>query len=129
MHSRNYSEAVAAVVDEEISKLITEAHQEAFDILTENRDVLDALVVELLERETLDKAEVAAIFEPLRRRTTRPAWTGSDSRIPSTIPPVASIEAARGNGGGFGTGSEGDPEVGTVIGPDTGPDAPGSSDS
>ena len=129
MHSRNYSESVAAIVDEEISKLLTEAHQEAFDILTENRDVLDALVVELLERETLDKAEVAAIFEPLRRRTTRPAWTGSDSRIPSTIPPVASIEAARGNGGGFGTGSEGDPEVGTVIGPDTGPDAPGSSDS
>jgi cell division protease FtsH len=129
MHSRNYSESVAAIVDEEISKLITEAHQEAFDILTENRDVLDALVVQLLERETLDKAEVAAIFEPLRRRTVRPAWTGSDSRIPSTIPPVASIEAARGTEGGWGTGSEGDPEIGTVIGPDTGPDAEGSSDA
>ena len=115
MHARNYSEAVAAIVDEEISKLITEAHQEAFDILTENRDVLDALVVALLERETLDKAEVAAIFEPLRRRNVRPAWTGSNSRIPSTIPPVASIEAARGYGGGWGTGSEGDPEVGPEV--------------
>ena len=43
-HSRNYSEDVAAIVDDEISKLIAYAHQEAFDILVENRDVLDALV-------------------------------------------------------------------------------------
>ena len=92
MHSRNYSEAIAAIVDEEISKLLVTAHQEAFDILTENRDVLDALVVELMERETLDKEAVAEVFRPLRRRAVRPAWTGSDSRIPSTIPPVA-IEA------------------------------------
>jgi len=115
MHSRNYSEAVAAVVDEEISKLITEAHQEAFDILTENRDVLDNLVVQLLERETLDKAEVAEIFEPLRRRKVRPAWTGSDSRIPSTLPPVAG-EAAK-DKGPTSTGAD------TVIAPDSGPDA------
>jgi cell division protease FtsH len=115
MHTRNYSEAIAAIVDEEIANLITEAHQEAFDILTENRDVLDALVVALLERETLDKAEVAEIFEPLRRRTVRPAWTGSDTRIPSTIPPVA-IEAAKGQGI-----SKND--AGAVIAPDTGPDA------
>ncbi|HUS23076.1 MAG TPA: ATP-dependent zinc metalloprotease FtsH [Aeromicrobium sp.] len=115
MHSRNYSEAVAAVVDEEISKLITEAHQEAFDILTENRDVLDNLVVQLLERETLDKAEVAEIFEPLRRRKVRPAWTGSDSRIPSTLPPVAG-EAAK-DKGSTSTGAD------TVIAPDSGPDA------
>ena len=121
MHSRNYSEAIAAIVDEEISNLITEAHQEAFDILTENRDVLDALVVALLERETLDKAEVAEIFEPLRRRTIRPAWTGSDTRLPSTIPPVA-VEAAK-NDASPSTSS------GTVIGPDTGPDAEGSSTS
>jgi cell division protease FtsH len=113
MHSRNYSEAVAAVVDEEISKLITEAHQEAFDILTENRDVLDELVVQLLEKETLDKAEVAAIFEPLRRREVRPAWTGSDTRIPSTIPPVESREPLP-------TPSSN----GQVIAPDSGVDAP-----
>ena len=39
------------------------AHQEAFDILEQNRDVLDALVLELLEKETLDKAQVAEIFD------------------------------------------------------------------
>ena len=90
-HARNYSEAVAAIVDEEINKLISYAHQEAFDILNENRDVLDALVTELLEKETLDKAQVAGIFEPLRRREIRPAWTGSETRVPSTRPPVATI--------------------------------------
>jgi cell division protease FtsH len=87
-HTRNYSEDVAAVVDEETKKLLSNAHQEAFDILEENRDVLDALVLALMEHETLDKAEVAQIFEPLRRRPIRPAWTGSPSREPSRIPPI-----------------------------------------
>src|SRR3712207_253439 len=67
-HTRDYSEDVAAVVDEETKKLLTNAHQEAFDILVENRDVLDELVRALLERETLDKEQVAEVFEPLRRR-------------------------------------------------------------
>jgi cell division protease FtsH len=87
-HTRDYSEDVAAVVDEETKKLLATAHQEAFDILEENRDVLDSLVLALMERETLDKAEVAHVFEPLRRRSVRPAWTGSPDRTPSTIPPV-----------------------------------------
>ncbi|MGN0065617.1 MAG: ATP-dependent zinc metalloprotease FtsH [Nocardioides sp.] len=87
-HQRDYSEDVAAKVDAEVKTLLGNAHQEAFDILVENRDVLDALVLALMDKETLDKEAVAEIFEPLRRRPRRPAWTGSDTRIPSTIPPV-----------------------------------------
>ena len=87
-HGRDYSEEVAAIVDEEVSKLISTAHQEAFDILTENRDVLDDLVRALFEKESLDRAEVAAVFQPLRLWPKRPAWTGSDERVPSMIPPV-----------------------------------------
>ncbi len=98
-HTRNYSEDVAAIVDEETKKLLSTAHQEAFDILEENRDVLDALVLALMEHETLDKAEVAEIFKPLRRRPTRPAWTGSPHREPSQIPPVEVPKAAA-NGAG-----------------------------
>ncbi len=85
---KGYSDRTAAIVDEEVSKLINAAHQEAFDVLAENRDVLDALVVELFEKETLNKEQVAEIFKPLRRRPKRPAWTGSDTRVPSSIPPV-----------------------------------------
>ncbi len=94
-HQRNYSEDVAAIVDEETKKLLAAAHQEAFDILEENRDVLDALVLALMERETLDKAEVAQVFEPLRLRSERPAWTGSPDRNPSNIPPVRIPEKIR----------------------------------
>ena len=119
-HSRNYSEAVAAIVDQEINKLISTAHQEAFDILEHNRDVLDILVVELLEKETLDKAQIARIFEPLRRRDVRPAWTGSETRVPSTLPPVDSPKSSI-NGT---KPVESAKEVGTVIAPDQGPDAP-----
>ncbi|MET0449976.1 MAG: ATP-dependent zinc metalloprotease FtsH, partial [Aeromicrobium sp.] len=114
-HARNYSENVAAIVDDEINKLISYAHQEAFDILHENRDVLDALVTELLEKETLDKAQVAEIFRPLRRREIRPAWTGSDTRVPDTRPPVANIP------GRSYSGENGTP---IVVGPDAGVDAP-----
>ncbi len=111
-HQRDYSESVAAIVDEEIAGLILTAHQEAFDILVDNRDVLDRLVEELLEKETLDKKQVAEIFSALRRREVRPAWTGSDQRVPSDQPPVAVPESTN------------QPETGLVVGPDTGPDAP-----
>ncbi|MAO81458.1 ATP-dependent zinc metalloprotease FtsH [uncultured Nocardioides sp.] len=87
-HSRDYSESVAAIVDEEVKNLLATAHQEAFDILEENRDVLDALVLELLDKETLDKEQIARIFEALRMRPARPAWTGSETRRPSAMPPV-----------------------------------------
>ena len=88
-HQRDYSENVAAKVDAEIRKLIENAHQEAFDILIENRVTLDAMVLQLLEKETLNKEEIAAIFAKVNSWPRRPAWTGSATRIPSSQPPVA----------------------------------------
>ena len=89
-HRKEYSEEVAAAIDEEVRALIEEAHQEAYDILVTNRDVLDHLVLELLDKETLNKSEVEAIFTALDLRQDRPAWTGSARRAPSTRPPVLS---------------------------------------
>ncbi|WP_431035667.1 ATP-dependent zinc metalloprotease FtsH [Streptomyces sp. P6-2-1] len=89
-HQRDYSEEVAALVDEEVKKLIETAHNEAWEILVENRDVLDNLVLALLEKETLGKEEIAEIFAPIVKRPARPAWTGSSRRTPSTRPPVLS---------------------------------------
>ncbi|MFF3910954.1 ATP-dependent zinc metalloprotease FtsH [Streptomyces sp. NPDC001848] len=89
-HQRDYSEEVAALVDEEVKKLIETAHNEAWEILVENRDVLDNLVLALLEKETLGKEEIAEIFAPVVKRPPRPAWTGSSRRTPSTRPPVLS---------------------------------------
>src|ERR687897_415850 len=87
-HVRDYSEEVAAAIDEEVRAFIEAAHQEAFDILSTNREVLDDLVRALFEKETLDREAVAAVFQPLKLWPKRPAWTGSDSRVPSPIPPV-----------------------------------------
>jgi cell division protease FtsH len=102
-HERDYSEDIAGQVDEEVRRLIETAHQEAFDILVENRDILDGLVRALLERETLNKEEVAEVFAPVRKRDRRPAWTGSATRKPSERGPVdtpaKAIEAAPSNGG------------------------------
>jgi cell division protease FtsH len=110
---RNYSEEIAAAVDEEVGKLILNAHQEAFDILVENRTVLDHLVEELLERETLDKGQVARVFAPVRKRPARPAWTGSPTRVPSELPPVKPVPTR-----GQQNGSLQDIIPGGVVGPD-----------
>ncbi len=98
-HQRDYSEEVAALVDEEVKKLIETAHNEAWEILVENRDILDNLVLTLLEKETLGKEEIAELFKHVVKRPARPAWTGSSRRTPSTRPPVLSPkELAPANG-------------------------------
>jgi cell division protease FtsH len=91
-HQRDYSESIAAIVDSEVRTFIETAHQEAYDILVENRVILDEMVVELLERETLNKEEIEIIFTKVTMWPKRPAWTGSIHRIPSAQPPVAIME-------------------------------------
>ena len=87
-HQRDYSESVAGVVDEEIRRLIEAAHDEAWHALNDNRDVLDQLVLELLEKETLGKAQLAEIFVNVVKRPARPVWLSSDRRHVSDQPPV-----------------------------------------
>ena len=53
-----------------------------------NRKILDEMVLQLLDKETLNKEEIAIIFKKVRAVTPRPAWTGSSTRIPSEQPPV-----------------------------------------
>ena len=87
-HQRDYSENIASQVDLEIRSLIENAHQEAYEILVENRSILDSLVEDLMEKETLHKEEIELIFKNVASRPRRPAWTGSPLRTPSKIPPV-----------------------------------------
>ena len=93
-HQRDYSENVAAIVDSEIREMIENAHQEAFDILLANRETLDRMVEELLENETLNKEEIERIFKKVKKVKPRAAWTGSQQRVPSNLPPVA-LKAAK----------------------------------
>ncbi|WP_311552972.1 ATP-dependent zinc metalloprotease FtsH [Propionimicrobium lymphophilum] len=87
-NSRPYSDQTAAAIDDQVAEILENAHQEAFDTLVANRHILDELVRQLLERETLTKAEVAEIFKELQRHPKRGAFTGSSRRVPSTVPPV-----------------------------------------
>ncbi len=87
-HQRDYSEEVASIVDQQVRELINNAHQEAWQILVDNRDILDELVTALFEKETLDKSEVARIFTHVAKLPARPAWTGSPHRTPSDRQPV-----------------------------------------
>ena len=50
--------------------------------------------MELLAKETLLKDEIERIFAKVRAVKPRPAWTGSNTRVPSTQPPVATSPAA-----------------------------------
>jgi len=90
-HVRDYSEDVAAAIDDEVKSFIETAHQEAYDLLVANRDVLDALVVELMEKETLDKSQIEEIFASLQLREPRAAWTGSARRRPDERGPVSLV--------------------------------------
>jgi cell division protease FtsH len=62
-HQKDYSEEIASEIDKEIKRIVDEQYARATKLLTENRDMLDRLANELLERETIDEAEFNEIME------------------------------------------------------------------
>ncbi len=67
-HQKDYSETVAAEIDAEIKRIVDEQYERAKTLLTENRDMLNALASELLERETLDESEFTEIMDKVREQ-------------------------------------------------------------
>ena len=63
-NQRDYSEDIAADIDAEVRDLIEGAHDEAWEILQQYRDALDAMVLELVEKETLAKDDLERILAP-----------------------------------------------------------------
>jgi cell division protease FtsH len=121
-HQRDYSEQVAAVVDEEVRKLIDAAHDEAWHVVNDNRKILDHLVLELLEKETLNAQELAEIFADIVKRPSRPTWLSSEHRTISDIPPVltpaeeAALAGRNGSGAPPGASvNPGDPDTEAAI--------------
>ncbi|ULE35082.1 ATP-dependent zinc metalloprotease FtsH [Mycobacterium sp. IDR2000157661] len=84
----DYSHEVAQIIDDEIRKLIEAAHTEAWEILTEYRDVLDTLAGELLEKETLHRVELEAIFGDVKKRPRLTMFDDFGGRVPSDKPPI-----------------------------------------
>ncbi|MFV2009513.1 MULTISPECIES: ATP-dependent zinc metalloprotease FtsH [unclassified Micromonospora] len=87
-HERDYSDSIAAEIDSEVRALIELAHDEAWEILVEYRDVLDTMVLELMEKETISQSDMARICERVVKRPPMAPFNGFGKRQPSTEPPV-----------------------------------------
>ena len=83
---RSFSDETAAIIDEEVRRLLDNAMREAWRILSANRAVLDTLASRLLEEETLDEAQLAEIFKDVVKAPERPVWNyQSDAAVPGVI--------------------------------------------
>jgi len=128
-HTRDYSEEIASSIDEEVRRLIESAHDEAWEILVQYRDVLDNLVLQLMEKETLSRKAVLEVFKPVQKRAVRGTYTGYGKRIPSDRPPVltqkelALTAASDKDAKGFGIGANGQAGL-----PGSGQDEPSGSE-
>ena len=96
---QDYSDEVASIIDEEVRFLITQAHEEARQILHSHRDALDRVADVLLDKETIDASEVKDIFHDV------PQWEHADDgtvriRSPREVPVPEGIAALRHEEGG-----------------------------
>ncbi|MEU7871194.1 ATP-dependent zinc metalloprotease FtsH [Dactylosporangium sp. NPDC049140] len=79
-HERDYSEKIAAEIDGEMRSLIEIAHDEAWEILVEYRDVLDSIVEELMEKETISQADMTRICARVVKRPPMAPFSGNGRR-------------------------------------------------
>ncbi|MDF2712384.1 MAG: cell division protein FtsH, partial [Nonomuraea muscovyensis] len=106
-HERDYSEKIASTIDEEVRRMIETAHDQAWDILVQYRDVLDNLVLELMEKETLSREQVLQIFAPVVVKEHRPSYAGYGKRLPSDRPPILTPKEKQSANGSLTTGQQG----------------------
>ncbi|MGH9267918.1 MAG: ATP-dependent zinc metalloprotease FtsH, partial [Acidimicrobiales bacterium] len=95
----DYSEHVAAEIDAEIRRLIDEAHDEAWEILTGHGQEFEEMVARLIEKESVEKEEVEAIFAEVPKRASRGE---AISRPRRRTEAAAAIVASKPDGAGGG---------------------------
>jgi cell division protease FtsH len=100
--SRDYSDEIAEIIDAEVNALIDGAHETALAVLSTHRELLDNLAYALIDKETLDDAELADIWagvepwnkplgdgRPRNRRRPVPGDHPDGSEPPARIPVTA----------------------------------------
>jgi len=85
---KNYSEKIAESIDDEIRQLIEGAHDEAMQLLSENRHILELMSTELMKRETLDGEILEKVFQGLTIEDPLP----TPAAAPPPQPPAAPAE-------------------------------------
>ncbi len=106
--SRNYSEATAEHIDEEVKRLIDEAYAKATSVLTQYRAQLDAIAAALLEYETLDGVQIKEIME--HGRLLNPPAPRAKPPAPPPIPKAATarpVQSEEDDDGGLAPGLAG----------------------
>jgi len=83
-----YSHEVARDIDEEVHRIIDACHTEAWETLTQYRDLLDNLAFALLEKETLRRPDLEEILGSIETRPRITEFDDFGERTPSTQPPV-----------------------------------------
>jgi cell division protease FtsH len=68
-YSKDYSEELAKEIDKRVKELINKSYLEVKEILTQNRDLMEALTLELMDKETLDREEVQQIIKDVEQKT------------------------------------------------------------
>ena len=93
---RDYSEHTAVAIDEEVRKFVTHAYDRAKNILVENRDALIRIAEALLERESLDAAEIKALIAGQTLEERRPPKIEPKPEKPNPAPAKGVVRPAPG---------------------------------
>ncbi len=67
-HSKNYSEKIAAEIDEEVKKIMDSCYTRAVDLISEHMEFMHMLADELLEKENIDGGEFEALYEQYQNK-------------------------------------------------------------
>ena len=99
LRPREYSDATAQMIDEQVMKFVETAHTEAWQIIMDNREILDELVRQLLVKQTLNEKELKELFANIKKAPQREVWLSNPNRPDSDKPPVPIPDSLRRSAG------------------------------
>jgi cell division protease FtsH len=98
LHTKDYSDDTSRVIDQEVEKILRSAEERSMQLLTEHRAGLEAVAAALLQKETLDGAEVSRLVDAAAGRPIHtsgpkslavPRFTGATGTATPPAPPPA----------------------------------------
>jgi cell division protease FtsH len=99
-HRREVSEHTQQTVDQEVKRILDEAHKRARGVVEGNRDLLEAIATALLERETLDRAEIDALSRGETLPPFEPLQPEGNGQKPGKLKPGGDGDSGSGQAGG-----------------------------
>jgi cell division protease FtsH len=84
---RDYSEATAIQIDEEVRKIVSAGYERAKTVLTENRETLERIAKALIEREVLDASEIKLLVDGQDLPPLKPLPAKPDESVQQVLKP------------------------------------------